>query len=737
MARLTWQNVSAPDLSSSVSGIIQAGRAMQGGFTGLGDAIGGLVANQNDAASNAELARLAQVGSAEEVDAYLQGLSGRIAPNQMNEALTKAIGNLRYKAQNYDSTNLNQQSARDDIRRANDKDQFTKDKNFQTGRFNTGMAEVARLTQLGRTEDAEALTRKLLTDNPLAASDFNVGGFTTTMSGIRSDPNASKLTDTGRLVEKNQENIITKAIEGNVLDQDVRQAALQLALAEGIPQAEAIKIADLAVQRSQGLGVTNPSGTTMTPTPNPSSTVDRILSPYMEPPTSGTAIRDTSIVPDQTLGGVPVDVDTAQRVQTIIDGTPNAGFMNNPAPMTVVPTVYDVETSFNTDAVGTLGNLDLEENNLMTEYQVTGDTQVDRALELMSTGVAGSPNFKVIEDSLFENMPDEEKSQAKQLLESGVQQVARAANVSPEIARAALHASPDLTGWFGGTTIPTANINRAVEVAKNASKQGNIETYNRQAKIKKDFQTKSKELKDKENNILLQLQQIQQSPMGRSPEALQSAFDTKFKELRDVAVARNNLINDVRQKSGKERNTASVQETQADVIRAASKVPEGASAEVSKASLDNLLPDLQEAGLTKSELAQNDKAISRDIDRIKREAGKDNRILRTVTSAINNTVSDFKKNTSKAIVDSMSEDEILLEALTSPKGAVQRSGSYVWGNIKDSLPDTPEFEPYKNMTLAELRQAAPQLVELLNSSPTTQPITNKDIVDQIVSKYRK
>ena len=72
MARITWQNVTAPDLSTSRAALQQAGNSFSSGFQGFADSFRDIEQQQKDAYSQEALARLAQVSD----------------PNQLNSMMT-------------------------------------------------------------------------------------------------------------------------------------------------------------------------------------------------------------------------------------------------------------------------------------------------------------------------------------------------------------------------------------------------------------------------------------------------------------------------------------------------------------------------------------------------------------------------------------------------------------------------------------------------------------------------
>ena len=78
MARITWRNVTAPDLSTSRAALQQAGNSLTSGFQGFADSFRDIEQQQKDAYSQEALARLAQVSDPNQLNAMLasDGLAG-------------------------------------------------------------------------------------------------------------------------------------------------------------------------------------------------------------------------------------------------------------------------------------------------------------------------------------------------------------------------------------------------------------------------------------------------------------------------------------------------------------------------------------------------------------------------------------------------------------------------------------------------------------------------------------
>ena len=78
MARITWRNVTAPDLSTSRAALQQAGNSLTSGFQGFADSFRDIEQQQKDAYSQEALARLAQVSDPNQLNALMasDGLAG-------------------------------------------------------------------------------------------------------------------------------------------------------------------------------------------------------------------------------------------------------------------------------------------------------------------------------------------------------------------------------------------------------------------------------------------------------------------------------------------------------------------------------------------------------------------------------------------------------------------------------------------------------------------------------------
>ena len=71
MARITWQNVTAPDLSTSRVALQQAGNSLSSGFQGFADSFRDIEQQQKDAYSQEALARLAQVSDPNQLNSMM------------------------------------------------------------------------------------------------------------------------------------------------------------------------------------------------------------------------------------------------------------------------------------------------------------------------------------------------------------------------------------------------------------------------------------------------------------------------------------------------------------------------------------------------------------------------------------------------------------------------------------------------------------------------------------------
>lgn len=96
MARITWQNVAAPNLGASASAIRTAGHLVGSAFDKFGTTVRTLEKNQNDKASSKAMSEALKFGSADELQGFLsqngvQGLGAR--PGQLNDTAIDFLAN--------------------------------------------------------------------------------------------------------------------------------------------------------------------------------------------------------------------------------------------------------------------------------------------------------------------------------------------------------------------------------------------------------------------------------------------------------------------------------------------------------------------------------------------------------------------------------------------------------------------------------------------------------------------
>ena len=97
MARITWQNVTAPDLATSRAALQQAGNSLSSGFQGFVDSFRDIEQQQKDAYSQEALARLAQVSDPNQLNSMMasDGLAalGITDPRYLNaDAMQSILG---------------------------------------------------------------------------------------------------------------------------------------------------------------------------------------------------------------------------------------------------------------------------------------------------------------------------------------------------------------------------------------------------------------------------------------------------------------------------------------------------------------------------------------------------------------------------------------------------------------------------------------------------------------------
>jgi len=139
MARITWQNVTAPDLSTSRAALQQAGNSLTSGFQGFADSFRDIEQQQKDAYSQEALARLAQVSDPNQLNALMasDGLAGLgvtdsryLNADAMQSILSrpKALFDNQNTAMN--TANLESQINRRDALLQGEKDQAAETLNF-------------------------------------------------------------------------------------------------------------------------------------------------------------------------------------------------------------------------------------------------------------------------------------------------------------------------------------------------------------------------------------------------------------------------------------------------------------------------------------------------------------------------------------------------------------------------------------------------------------------------------
>lgn len=145
MARITWQNVAAPDVAQSVYALKAGGDMLQSGFSGLGNVAAGLDQRQKDALSNKAIAAALRSGSRSEFDKVMgadgiQGF-GVADPGRLNADAMSFFQNRRGNLADLDNT-TSLTAYRNDQR-----SWFNKDKQFQYD-------ERAKAAQLAEDERA-------------------------------------------------------------------------------------------------------------------------------------------------------------------------------------------------------------------------------------------------------------------------------------------------------------------------------------------------------------------------------------------------------------------------------------------------------------------------------------------------------------------------------------------------------------------------------------------------------
>lgn len=759
MARLTWQNVAAPDLSTAAAAYNQVGRNFSNAFAGFGDIARGIARDRMNAASNAELARLAQVSGADQVDAYLRDMVGRVDPTQMNDNLISAVMGLRGNAQGYDTTRLNQANTRSVTEQRNQQMEFDRELREQSVGFNQALNEAYKEQELGNYSRADQIINDALRKFPTAASQANVGNINRDMRTIRSAPDANRFTEEGQLYEQNRNPIIETAVSTGYDEVSVKTAAFEAARNRGLSVQQATRIADEAFQvflSGNSIGSPTTTPTSIPPQEGGASRVDQIIG-TPDPSVVAPIEQAPAVVAPTTLGGLPIDAGTPAPVPSGSDMVDR--ILNPTAPQ--VPVETPMVTSTEQERPTTLRMTDpsyvreairnnpnevidsvlSEVRSFNDELDMQGGNSVQEAYRIFTT----TDGAQIVEDDLYRDLSEDQKAEAKSKLQAAIIKVKRdAGNVSDKVAKAAILATLDPTNWYGALTSPNPSVSRAVEVARTLTNPQQSRALSERSARLSTFRERLNAEQEQFTTDSTTLQNLKaRKPAMMSDEGYANALRYYEDKVANSATRIATLTQEAREFTGlpsgnESSNTGSRSiPSEPNIREQGTTSPRVVGSALSdNVTVDRIAPALREAGIPNTVIAANADAIQSDVDRIIRDAGRESRTYDTVQRAVDNIIQEFTDKSNPALLAQMSPEEIIETALADDSGpySAQRDAA-VWGNIKKALPDTKEFEPFKDMSPTELKRAAPRLLPLLQSRAVDNQLEPSDVVDRIIKKY--
>ena len=707
MARITWQNVAAPDLSGAANTSIAAGRAFTGAFDNFASVMQNMQKERAMAASNAELQKLAQVGSADQVDQYLKSMN--IDPNNMTPQLREQMLALRGTAQGYDGTKLNQQNTQSIIGQRAEDAQYKRDLTQQSAQFNTDQQEAYRLRREGKYSEADQLIEQSLAQNPVAASQANPAVISQTLRSIDSAPDAYQYTTEGRAEKAAEQAVFAVALK-ETDPVRAKNAAYQHALSLGLNPVQAARLSEKSVQVMGAV----PTGSTGGLNDDPNA-VAEVLKMAAQP----------TVTQGQQIGDSPTDIITQAT---------------RPSPFeSAVPTMPqdasddEIRSMVEQNPVDAARLADPVISSVTTALSAQGGNDVDRAYDIMSSGEAGESSPKEILKNLYADLSEDDKARSSAQLESAVKVIARDAKVSDSAARAALLATVDPTNWMGFVSEPSPKISAAIEVAKQVNDPAQHNRMStRRAKLnnyKEDLAAATADIEKNMSTIrtLSTTRNISMSPEDQAKN-LRTARDGLAKGLSRV----NKLSNDVdrtfnlgfnaeRDNSIKGLNTGT---------QASSNAPTQ-TVDVDK-TLDRIVPNLSNAGMSGTEIEEATPQIKKAITQANREYTTQDKATNKISKIVSNTVEEYKKKSSSAVLGKMTASEI-------EKAAIRDIPVQRLTQLKAEIRDIPELMKYDYMSTKEFQDALPQLMKDLekvsakNTKPTDADIA-KTVLDEIKNK---
>jgi hypothetical protein len=628
MARLTWQNVSAPSGASEAAAVLQSGDIIRRAMNGLGD-VAALARQQGvDNASNAELLRLAQVGDAASVDRYLSGMAGRINPAMMNDTLQKALLGLRGDAQGYDTTRLNQTStalantgtAITNANRANEVE-YAQAGREQAGGYNTMMSEAYRLARTGDTAGAERLVREANEKFPNMAGRVDPFSVSGNVVDSRKAGEGDRPDD--RWLRDNSPAVINAGM-GGINEADARARAYDRAKALGATEAAAQAAANQAVEAWKGA----PNGTIASGTTAPADqstaaadTVDRVLG---APATDGAALPVApATVP---AGNVP-----AGSVATSNDR------------VTGNPTASDIDWAVKNNPVSLIETIDTIKQRTDDAVATVVDGPLQRAYTLMSTQGTEGANIDAQVAALFD--PEAQEGGVYQFNQA-VRQIETQAGVSPQAAKAALLATVSGNPGYIASLLsnsPGVSINEAVKVARDLGDTGKRNMLSLRATRLKTYQSQATALRDQAAEAADQLRQYRDpdhrwrdpSQKERAIADAEKRLSTATKNLTALAARTESDFTPLRDDDDTGENNQSDPTTDSSNPDTAVK---RTASYVEQILIDN--------GIAPAEVAQRSGEINKTVRQVTKEFNDDLLNVKRVDEILENLDKKLEKNSS-------------------------------------------------------------------------------------------
>lgn len=562
MARLTWQNVSAPASPDLADIALRSGVLINSAFGSMANVADTVRDRRIDANSNAELMRLLQVGSANQVDPYLQEAATRIDPSQMNETLRNAVAGLRSTAQGYDSRNqslesqrLNQQVTREQLSQTQQDNQFNNDLRKQNVAYNQAMLDAGVKAAQGDNVEARRIMSEAATANPLAAANKGLTGLEADRQTVASNSLATSL----------QEEVF-KESDLQLSPENATAAAYQKAIQLGATPQQADQVSKLAAERLNRQANSDELIRTTPATPR------EVLSAS----TGSTTTTDTNQQKQTTTQNQPTEGSAASRVASTFTNLPVTGSNRSVLSGEAPATSFDLETVSDLPIINpSTGNVSADPNDLVTytdqdielnaaknpngllnaanaatERYVLGTRALGtqdstyRALDILDN-MTDSETPEQVLNNMFTDLDEDSKQAAKAKMRVGVQELVRRTGISDEMAMAALLSTADTRNWlYLRDNNLSPNYAAATEVANNIKKGTVRDGYN-SYKQSKQAATNASAYRDRANtqrNLIKQISEGTGRFSNYSAEDRQKQLDLVTRQYSQTIKELNKLL---------------------------------------------------------------------------------------------------------------------------------------------------------------------------------------------------